>query len=60
MPAGEARNIHVAGGRYVSLLGNGRFFHTEQDRWPVAVDTDAVTRYAQAVANLAVAIVGSA
>src|SRR5262245_32256661 len=56
VPAGEARNIHIAGGRYVSLLGSGRFFHTQQDRWPVAVDADAVTRYATAVSNLAVAI----
>jgi len=60
VPAGEARNIHVGGGRYVSLLGSGRFFHTQQDRWPVAVDADAVTRYAQAVSSLAVALAGSA
>src|SRR5262245_1290418 len=56
VPAGEARNIHVGGGRYVSVLGSGRYFHTQQDRWPVAVDADAVTRYATAVSNLAVAI----
>ena len=56
VPAGEARNIHVGGGRYVSMLGSGKFFHTQQDRWPVAVDADAVTRYATAVSNLAVAI----
>jgi hypothetical protein len=56
VPAGEARNIHLGGGRYVSLLGSGRFFHTQQDRWPVAVDVDAITRYAQAVSSLAVAI----
>ena len=60
VPAGEARNIHVGGGRYVSLLGSGRFFHTQQDRWPVAVDADAVMRYAQAVSSLAVALAGSA
>jgi len=56
VPAGEARNIHVGGGRYVSLLGRGRYFHTQQDRWPVAVDADAVTKYATAVSNLAVVI----
>jgi hypothetical protein len=60
VPAGEARNIHVGGGRYVSLLGSGKFFHTQQDRWPAAVDVDAITRYAQAVSGLAVAIAGSA
>jgi hypothetical protein len=59
VPAGEARNIHVGGGRYVSLLGSGKFFHTQQDRWPVAIDLDAVTRFATAVSNLAVAIAGS-
>ena len=59
VPAGEARNIHVGGGRYVSLLGSGTFFHTQQDRWPAAVDLDAVTRYAQAVSSLAVTIVSS-
>jgi hypothetical protein len=59
VPAGEARNIHVGGGRYVSLLGSGKFFHTQQDRWPVAVDIDAVTKFATAVSNLAVAIASS-
>jgi hypothetical protein len=59
VPAGEARNIHLGGGRYVSLLGSGKFFHTQQDRWPVAVDLDAVTRFATAVSNLAVALAGS-
>ncbi|HEX7796036.1 MAG TPA: hypothetical protein VF456_16860 [Vicinamibacterales bacterium] len=58
VPAGEARNIHVGGGRYVSLLGSGKFFHTQQDRWPVAVDVDAVTKFATAVSNLAVALAG--
>jgi hypothetical protein len=60
VPAGEARNIHVGGGRYVSLLGSGKFFHTQQDRWPVAVDAEAVTKFATAVSNLAVAIAASA
>jgi hypothetical protein len=59
VPGGEARNIHVGGGRYVSILGGGKFFHTQQDRWPVAVDADAVTRFATAVSSLAVAIASS-
>lgn len=59
VPAGEARNIHVGGGRYVSLLGSGKFFHTQHDRWPVAVDADAVTKFATAVSSLAVAIASS-
>ena len=36
VPGGEARNIHIGGGRYVSLLGSGPAFHTRQDRWPAA------------------------
>jgi len=56
VPAGEARNIHVGGGRYVSLLGSGPNFHTQQDRWPAAVDLDAVVRFAQAIASLAVGL----
>jgi hypothetical protein len=52
VPAGEARNIHVGGGRYVSLLGASATFHTMQDRWPAAVDIDAVARYAEAVSTL--------
>ena len=59
VPAGEARNIHVGGGRYVSLLGGSPAFHTQQDRWPAAVDVDAVARYAQAVAALAVMLTRS-
>ena len=56
VPAGEARNIHVGGGRYLSLLGDGPAFHTQQDRWPAAVDVDAVARCAQAVSTLAVTL----
>ncbi len=53
VPGGEARNIHVGGGRYVSLLGSSPYFHSPADRWPVAVDVKAVTRFAAAFADLA-------
>jgi hypothetical protein len=56
VPAGEARNIHVGGGRYVSLLGTGPYFHSLADRWPDAVDAAAVGRYAAAVADLVVTL----
>lgn len=56
VPAGEARNIHVGGGRYVSLLGGSPAFHTQQDRWPAAVDVGAVARYAQAISAVAVTL----
>lgn len=56
VPAGEARNIHIGGGRYVSLLGSGPLFHHIADRWPAAVDIDAVVRYAGAVSSVAVSL----
>jgi hypothetical protein len=59
VPAGEARNIHVDGGRYVSLLGSSPAFHSQQDRWPAAVDVGAIARFAQSVSALAVALAHS-
>ena len=56
LPAGEARNIHVGGGRYVSMLGSGPYFHSLTDRWPAVVDVPAIARYAAAVAELAVTL----
>ncbi len=35
---GESRNIHYAGGDYVSLAGGSAVFHLEEDRWPIAMD----------------------
>ena len=54
MPSGETRDIHRAGGRYVTLVGSNPWFHLPQDRWPHAVDADAVTRIAAAAAALVV------
>lgn len=45
-PRGEARAIHDGGGRYISLLGESNLFHHPHDRWPIAVDLDAVVRFA--------------
>jgi hypothetical protein len=56
VPGGEARNIHVAGGRYVSLLGSGPYFHNPLDLWPTSVDLDAVTQYAAATTELTLAL----
>jgi hypothetical protein len=52
VPAGEARNIHVGGGRYVSLLGTARLFHSVADRFPDAVDVAAVARYSAAISGV--------
>ena len=56
VPGGEARNIHLGGGRYVSLLGSGPRFHNILDRWPDAVDVDAAARFATAMGKVAVAL----
>jgi hypothetical protein len=53
-PTGETRDIHRAGGRYITLVGSNPLFHLPQDRWPHAVDADAVTRIAAAAAALVV------
>ena len=52
VPVGEARNIHVGGGRYVSLLGSSPWFHSTADRFPDAVDPPAVARYATAIVSV--------
>ena len=54
VPSGETRDIHRAGGRYLTLVGSNPLFHLPQDRWPCAVDTDVVTRVAAAAAALVV------
>ncbi len=56
VPSGETRDIHRAGGRYVTLVGSNPWFHLPQDRWPHAVDVDAVNRIAGAAARLVVAL----
>jgi hypothetical protein len=56
VPSGETRDIHRAGGRYVTLVGSNPWFHLPQDRWPHAVDVAAVERIAAAAGRLAVAL----
>jgi hypothetical protein len=52
VPSGETRDIHRAGGRYLTLVGSNKLFHLPQDRWPHAVDVAAVTRVAEAAARI--------
>ena len=54
VPSGETRDIHRAGGRYLTLVGSNPLFHLPQDRWPHAVDAAAVARIADAAACLVV------
>lgn len=56
MPSGETRDIHRAGGRYLTLVGTNRLFHLPQDRWPDAVDVPAVARIAAATARMVLAL----
>ena len=45
VPSGETRDIHRAGGRYLTLVGTNSLFHLPQDRWPDAVDAAAIARH---------------
>ncbi len=56
VPSGETRDIHRAGGRYLTLVGSNPLFHLPQDRWPHAVDTGAVARIAAGAARLVLAL----
>jgi hypothetical protein len=56
VPSGETRDIHRAGGRYLTLVGSNPWFHLPQDRWPHAVDSKAVARIAAGAARLALAL----
>lgn len=51
-PGGESRNIYDLGGRYISLLGGSDVFHLEADRWPQAIDPDAIAAYAVACISM--------
>ncbi|HML10280.1 MAG TPA: hypothetical protein VK432_05420 [Stellaceae bacterium] len=57
-PSGETRDIHKAGGRYLTLVGTNRLFHLPQDRWPHAVDVTAVARIAQTAAEIVRTLAG--
>ena len=54
VPSGETRDIHRAGGRYLTFVGSNPLFHLPQDRWPHAVDVAAVESMASAAARIAV------
>jgi hypothetical protein len=59
VPSGETRDIHRAGGRYVTLVGTNPRSHLPQDRLPHTVDTQAVTRIAAGAAGLVQRLAGS-
>jgi hypothetical protein len=55
-PSGETRDIHRAGGDYLTLVGTNPLFHLPQDRAPHAVDLAAVAAIAAAAARLVLAL----
>ena len=52
VPFGESRDIHRAGGRYVTLVGSNTLFHLPQDRLLHAVDLPAIARIAAGAAQM--------
>lgn len=59
VPSGETKDIHKAGGRYLTLVGpppTCALFHLPQDRWPHAVDVGVIARVAAGTASLVVAL----
>ncbi len=55
----ESQVIASLGGRVTAMVGGNPLFHLESDRWPGAVDVDAVARFATAYSNLAIELAGS-
>ncbi len=52
-PGGEAQVVEAAGGTYISLVGAGfEMFHSIEDRWPDAIDAEAIARSANFVMEL--------
>ena len=59
VPTGETRDIHLKGGRYLTLVAapaTNALFHLPQDRWPHAVDVPAIASIAEGMANAIVAL----
>jgi hypothetical protein len=51
VPRGEAGTLHRGGARYAALVCGTEVFHHPDDRWPDAVDSALLARYAAALAN---------
>ena len=49
---GEARNIGEGGGRFLSLVGTARYFHTPNDTVDRSVDPRSVSLYGEGVLEL--------
>ena len=56
VPNGETRDIHLAGGHYLTLVGSNKLFHLPQDRYPGSVDVPGIARIAAGSAVAVVAV----
>jgi hypothetical protein len=52
VPSGETRDIHRAGGQYVTLVGTNPWFHLPDDRYPHTVAVPAIARVAEGAARM--------
>ena len=50
----ESQVIAGLGGRVTAMVGSNPLFHLESDRWPDAVDVDAVAGFAAAYSDVAI------
>ena len=55
----ESQVIAGLGGRVTAMVGGNPLFHLESDRWPDAVDVDAVAGFASAYSDVAIELSGS-
>jgi hypothetical protein len=56
VPSGETRDIHRAGGSYLTLVGTNPWFHLPEDRWPHSLDVAAIARIAAGAAAMVVSL----
>ena len=55
----ESQVVARRGGRVVATVGGNALFHLESDRWPEAVEVEAVARFANAYSDVARSLAGS-
>jgi hypothetical protein len=59
VPRGEAENVHRAGGRYISIIGNNDLFHNTSDLGAGVADLNAIERFANAFVMVAKSLAGA-
>ena len=54
----ESRTVVTRGARCIAMAGHNALFHLEADRWPDAVDVEAVAGFSNAFADVAAQLAG--